>query len=137
MTGCVSSRQALRSEQELRTMQKAVTETRDSVIIELRDTVKEVTTITVRENEVGDTIRMTMVTDRTRTSDRDAIARNSQRSEVVRDTVFVVKRDSLFVKNANLANPPNKASPVVSSLKWIFWVILALIGLKISHFLWR
>lgn len=118
-------------------MQKAVTETRDSVIIELRDTVKEVTTITVRENEVGDTIRMTMVTDRTRTSDRDAIARNSQRSEVVRDTVFVVKRDSVFVKNANLANPPNKASPVVSSLKWIFWVILALIGLKISHFLWR
>jgi len=53
---------------------------------------KEVTALTVRENERGDTIRMTTVTDRTR--NRDAIAMLRTKVEARVDTVYIEKRDS-------------------------------------------
>ncbi len=132
MTGCGSSRQVLRSEQELRTTQKAMTETRDSMIIELRDTVKEVTMITVRENEVGDTIRMTTVTDRLRTRDRGAIAMQRTKVEVKTDTVFMEKRDSIEIRSRPPEGQSSK-SALLTTLNWIFLIIVALIGLKIIN----
>ena len=103
----------------------------DSVVVVERDTIMEVTTITVDRNEIGDTVRVSTVTDRERVRNRDAIAVQRTKTEVQRDTVVVEKRDSVFIKNTNLANPTNKASPVVSSLKWIFWIIVAVIALII------
>ena len=50
---------------------------------------KEVTAITVCENERGDTIRMTTVTDRTR--NRDAIAMQRTKVEARVDTVYIEK----------------------------------------------
>ena len=101
----------------------------DSVVVAERDTIREVTTITIQLGATGDTVFQSVVTDRERGRSRDAIATQKTKVEVVRDTVIVEKRDSVFVKNTNLANPTNKASPVVSSLKWIFWIIIGLIGL--------
>lgn len=113
-----------------------VQDSRDSVRVEqvmvaVHDTIMEVTTITIRENEQGDTVRVSTVTDRMRGRSRDAIATQKTKTEVVRDTVIIEKRDSVFVKNTNLANPTNKASPVVSSLKWIFWIMICVIVLVI------
>ena len=126
----VSSRMVTRESRD----RVATYDARDSFTAErvvVMDTVKEVTTITVDRNENGDTIRMATVTDRLRARGRDAIAVQRTKTEVVRDTVVVEKRDSVFIKNTNLANPTNKASPVVSSLKWIFWIIVAVIALII------
>ena len=54
-------------------------ETKDSVRVEqvmvaVHDTIMETTTIIVRESELGDTLRMTTVTDRVRVRERDAVA---------------------------------------------------------------
>ena len=103
----------------------------DSVAVVERDTIMEVTTIIVDRNETGDTVRVSTVTDRERVRNRDAIAVQRTKTEVQRDTVVVEKRDSVYIKNTNLANPTNKASPVVSSLKWIFWIIVAVTILMI------
>lgn len=116
---------------ELRVKNEELRVDRDSVFVEVLDTLKEVTTVTVQLGAAGDTVKVSTVTDRTRGRSRDAIAVQKTKVEVVRDTVIVEKRDSVFVKNTNLVNPTNKASPVVSSLKWIFWIIIGLIGLVI------
>ena len=56
-----------------------VQNSRDSVRVEqvmeaVHDTIVETTIITIRENEQGDTLRVSTVTDRLRVKDRDAIA---------------------------------------------------------------
>ena len=130
MTACGSSREVARSSDRVATYETERAEKEvDSVVVAERDTIREVTSIHVRTNEAGDTLFQSVVTDRERGRSRDAIATQKTKVEVVRDTVIVEKRDSVFVKNTNLANPTNKASPVVSSLKWIFWIIIGLIGL--------
>ena len=130
VTACGSSRTVTRESSD----RVATYEARDSFTAErvvVMDTVKEVTTITVDRNEAGDTVFRSVVTDRTAARSRDAIAVQKTKTEVRVDTVIIEKRDSVFVKNTNLANPTNKASPVVSSLKWIFAIIVAVIILII------
>ena len=104
----------------------------DSVVVAIRDTVREVTTITIRENEHGDTLRVTTVTDRERARERDRIKMQDVRVEVRTDTVFVERRDSVFV-SAPAASAPSatRASPWVSALKWLFWIIVGLSALII------
>ena len=132
MTACGSSREVARSSDRVATYETERAEKEvDSVVVAERDTIREVTTIHLRTNEAGDTLFQSVVTDRERGRSRDAIATQKTKVEVVRDTVVVEKRDSVFVKNTNLVNPTNKASPVVSSLKWIFAIIVAVIALII------
>ena len=64
------------------------------MVVVVLDTVREITTITVRENEVGDTLRVTTVTDRTSSRDRSQLRVKSEKLKVVSDTVYVEK-DSL------------------------------------------
>lgn len=71
----------------------------DSTAVEVHDTVMEVTTITIRENEQGDTIRVSTVTDRLRVKEREAFAKKEMKTEVVRDTVFIAKRDSIEIRS--------------------------------------
>ena len=116
-------------------------ELRDSVRverIEALDTLMEVTTITVRENEQGDTLRVTTVTDRLRSRTRDK-ARDVEVKIVERtDTVYIERRDSVYVEKAR-GQPPaeNRRTPAVTMLKWVFAIVIALIGLKVCPFLWR
>ena len=109
-------------------------EFRDSVKVEsvaVSDSVMEVTTVTIRENEQGDTIRMTTVTDRTRIRDRERAKDVEVKVVEKHDTVFVQKTDSVLVSNTNGTNGTNRASPVAQTLKWVFWIIVAIGGLII------
>ena len=103
----------------------------DSVVVVERDTIMEVTTITVDRNEIGDTVRVSTVTDRERVRNRDAIAVQRTKTEVKVDTVYVEKRDSVLVSNTNGSAGSPRVSPVVLTLKWVFWILICVIVLVI------
>jgi len=111
---------------------------REQVVVAVYDTLREVTTITIRENEQGDTLKLVQITDRTRATDR-AAARDKEEKLIVRtDTVYVERRDSVSTSTSSAASstfqgasPTEKKSNFVSSLKWIFWILCAIIGLII------
>ena len=90
--------------------------------VEWRDTLREVTTITVQTNDKADTLKVTQITDRSTVSDRDRFKAQDSRVMVKADTVYVERSDSVLEKRA-------RASPIVSALKWVFWIIVAVIGL--------
>lgn len=98
-----------------------------SALEEARDSVVERTTVTVDRKENGDTVRVCIVTDRERVSDRSRNDRAMYRTMVKTDTVYVEKRDSVLIKNEEKA----RASPLLMNLKWIFWIVIALMGLCI------
>lgn len=116
---------------------------RDSSSVEsvvVRDTVREVTTVTVvlrqaqEPSQPDDTLRVTTVTDRTRASDRVQLRVESEKIRVRTDTVYVIERDSVLVERntgTGLANPPERKSRLVATLRWIFWILMALIVLII------
>ena len=127
MAGCASTKQTASKEVTSFTVQDSrEQEARDSVRLELRDTLKEVTTVTVQLNETGDTVKVSTVTDRTRASVRDRVKDVEVKIVEKTDTVYIATRDSVQVSNTNLTNPTNRASPFVSALKWIFWIIVSL-----------
>lgn len=102
---------------------------KEQVMVAVHDTVMEVTTITVREAANGDTLRVSTVTDRVNARSRDNIANSRMKTEVRVDTVFIEKRDSSFVENSKMTSPTSRASPLVVTLKWVFWIIIGMIGL--------
>ena len=121
-------------------------EQRDSVRVEqvmvaVHDTIVETTTITVtlrepqEKNEAPDTVRVAQVTERDRIRDRAQVSNKEVEVRVVRDTVYIEHRDTTSVKEiAGLARNEGtgaRASPFVSALKWIFWIIIAAGGLII------
>ena len=131
-SACSSSRTATSSKEQFRV---EGSEFRDSVKVEsvaVSDSVTITKTIMIRENEQGDTLRMTTVTDRTRIRDRERAKDVELKVVEKHDTVFVQKTDSVLVANTNLTNGMNRASPVVQTLKWVFWIIIALAGLIIT-----
>ena len=102
----------------------------ERVMVAVHDTVVETKIIHIQTNEAGDTLRVAQVTERDRIRDCAQVKNKEVEVRVVRDTVFIEKRDSVSA-TTNLTNPTSRASPVTSVLKWIFWIILALIGLSI------
>ena len=125
MAGCGASKSVMRESAQLRIQGLTELTARDSVRLELRDTLKEVTTVTVQLNETGDTVKVSTVTDRTRASDRSQLRDKSEKLIVRVDTVYVERRDSVFVKNSNQA----RASPLLKNLKLILWIVVGLIAL--------
>lgn len=119
-----SSERSVRSEEMVKK--------KDSVVVAERDTIREVTTIQVLlrqaqdPTEPPDTVKVTQVTERDRIRDANRLKVESEKLKIVRDTVYVATRDSVFLSTANHSNPMNKASPVVSGLKWIFAIIVAI-----------
>lgn len=105
---------------------------KEQVMVAVHDTVMEVTTITIRENEQGDTLRVSTVTDRFRARNRDAIATQRTKQEIVRDTVYVERKDSVEVRNRGLTGGGDqRQNRWAQSLRWVFWIIIALIGLAL------
>ena len=120
-----------------------VQDSRDSVRVEqvmvaVHDTIVETTTIIVRENEQGDTLRLSKVTERDRVRDRAEVREQQERVVVQHDTVFVERRDSVRVSSSTIqdSGSAKRTSPVVSALKWVFWIIIAIgalmVGWKVS-----
>ena len=99
------------------------------MVVAVHDTIMEVTTITIRTNEVGDTLRVAQVTDRTRARSRDAIAKQKTKVEVKTDTVFVEKRDSIEIRSRPEGGGDQRQNRWAQSLRWVFWIVLGLIGL--------
>lgn len=105
---------------------------REQVLVAAHDTLVETTTITIDRNEVGDTLKVVQVTDRTRAASRNRVRDVKEKVIVKTDTVFVERRDSVYVEIPGQArNDGARTSPVTSALKWVFWIIIALIGLVI------
>jgi len=95
--------------------------------VEVHDTLREVTTITVDRNDKGDTLRQCIVTDRERVRNAADVRSKKVDVRVVRDTVYIEKRDSVMVKRHQLSD----VSHQTSILKWIFWILCAIIILII------
>ena len=125
--GCRVTREVTRSDVRSQRSEVRVDSVKEDVVVAVHDTIMEVTTIHIRTNDAGDTVRMTTVTDRDRVTDRSRNDRAMYRTMVKTDTVYVEKRDSVLIKNEKGA----RASPFEKSLKWIFWIIIAMIGLCI------
>ena len=104
----------------------------EQVMVAVCDSITETTTITIRENEAGDTIKVVQLTERDRVRDRLAIRDVREKVEVRIDTVYIEHRDSVFVETPRQARGDKaRASPFVSALKWIFWIIVGLSALII------
>ena len=131
VSACGSSRQAAVSRlAELRINESMEERSRESVVVAVHDTMMETKTITITKNVDGDTLRLTQITDRTRASAMSDVRSKKEDVRVRVDTVYVEKRDSSYVQNTNGTNDTNsRASPFVSSLKWIFFIIVSLIVL--------
>ena len=132
-TSCGSTKQISReTETRENTSYTNVTNERDSVVIAERDTLKEVTMVTVQLNETGDTVKVSTVTDRTRASSRDRV-RDVEIKVVERtDTVYVEKRDSVYVQtNTGLTNDTKKKPGFLTYVKWIFALICAIVVLVV------
>ena len=104
----------------------------DSVVVgtmeAARDSVVERTTVTVDRKENGDTVRVSIVTERDRVRDRAVVKESKEKVAVKTDTVYIEQRDSVLVKNTNVKG---RDSPLLMNLKWIFWIILGLIALVV------
>lgn len=111
---------------------------RDSVAVVVRDTITITKTVTVDRNDKGDTLRIATETDRYRGHDARKLRVKSEKEKVVRDTVYIEHRDSVFVSNTNLTNKKKRGAGFRATLKWIFAVVCAMTGLIITaRVCWR
>ena len=107
---------------------------REEVALVVHDTLREVTTITIRQNEAGDTLFRSEVTDRDRLRSKADVRSKKEVVRVERDTIYVEKRDSVVVREA--ANISHQTSAISHLLKWIFWILCAIIVLIITIKIW-
>ena len=111
---------------------------REEVALMVHDTIREVTTITIRQNEAGDTLKVTQVTDRDCIRSKADVRSKKEVVRVERDTVYIEKRDSSLQVTAyglqedGTPTISSKLSAVSKVLKWIFWILIGLIGLIIT-----
>ena len=107
-------------------------------MVAVHDTIREVTTITVQTNDAGDTVKVVQITDRDRARNREAVRDKEQRLVVKTDTVYIEKRDSSLrvtaygLQEDGTPTVSGKLSAVSKILKWIFWIIIGLIGLIVT-----
>ena len=126
MTSCAVQRSASSKATDLRIQESTEVTARDSVVVELLDTLVEVTTITIDRNEQGDTLKQSVVTDRLRTRNRNRLRDVEVKVVEKIDTVYIERRDSVRVREFQGSGGSNRPSAFVSALKWIFWIIVSI-----------
>jgi len=159
-TACGSSRQASEvssswtsqaTESSARVQVSGFEEARDSLREEISQNLNEnlaeheVVTWTVihrqaQEPQPGDTVKVERVTDRTKFQVSSSTLQDSRvavRTEVVRDTVYIEHRDTVVVQDSRFmvhesTDTKGSRSSIVQGLKWIFWIIIGLIGLIVT-----
>ena len=107
---------------------------REEVALMVHDTIREVTTITIRQNEAGDTLKVVQVTDRDRIRSKADVRSKKEVVRVERDTVYVAVRDSILVKSEERrvkSSISYHTSAISHLLKWILAVICAIVVLII------
>lgn len=137
VSSCCTSRKAVSSQEQVRL--ERVSEKVDSVqehtAVAVHDTLQEVTTITIQTNDRGDTLKVTQITDRSRLRERSDIRNRSSDVRVRIDTVYIERRDSSYAEKNIVAGSENKSTwggSFRSTLKWIFAILCAIIGLIIT-----
>ena len=141
VTGCGTVRRTVTSEAtDLRIQESKEVTARDSVVVELRDTLVETTTITIDRNEVGDTLKVVQVTERERVRSRADVRSKKEEVRVVRDTVYVERRDSVLVDRGQVKGDSyqSRGTALHRTLKWVFWIVVAItvlvVIIKVSRF---
>lgn len=108
---------------------------REQVVVAVHDTVMETKTITITKNEDGDTTFTSIVTERDRVRDRAAVRDKEEKLIVHTDTGYIERRDSVLIQDSGFkvqgVQGAEKKSNFVSSLKWIFAIVCAIIVLII------
>ena len=135
MTSCWSSRKAVSLTQT--SQRHEVSDTlREQVIVAVFDTISK--TITIRENENGDTLRMTTVTDRERVRSMSDVRSKKEDVYVRTDTVYIEKEADKTVAVAGpgteideQGNITKRVNRFAQSLRWLFLTLVAVIILII------
>ena len=111
---------------------------REQVIVAVFDTITITKTITIRESETGDTLRMTTVTDKTKATTRDRYHDVQEKVVVKTDTVYVEREAEKTVAvvgpNTEIdkdGNVTKKVNRFAQSLKWLFLTLVAVIAIII------
>ena len=149
VSSCCTSRKAVSSQEQVRL--ERVSEKVDSVqehtAVAVHDTLQEVTTITIQTNDRGDTLKVTQITDRNRIRAMSDFRSKKEEVKVRIDTVYIERRDSTSVSSSwtsqatksmtrfQVSGGEDKSTwggSFRSTLKWIFAVICAIIGLIIT-----
>ena len=108
---------------------------REQVVVAVHDTIREVTTITIRENERGDTVFRSEVTDRDRIRSKADVRSKKEVVRVERDTVYIERKDSVLVQGSRFQvlgdSISHHTSAISHLLKWVFAVICAIVVLII------
>ena len=111
---------------------------REQVVVTVFDTITITKTITIRENESGDTLRMTTVTDKTKATTRDRYHDVQEKVVVKTDTEYVEREAEKTVAVAGpgteideQGNVTKKVNRVAQSLKWLFLTLVAVIAIII------
>lgn len=107
----------------------------DSVVVEHSDTLREVTTITVQLNDTGDTLKISTVTDRERIRSMSDVRSKKEDVYVRTDTVYIEREADKTVavagpnveidEQGNIRLQPSD----IRLLKWVFWILVAIIVL--------
>ena len=84
---------------------------REEVALMVHDTIREVTTITIRQNEAGDTLKVVQVTDRDRIRSKADVRSKKEVVRVERDTVYVERKDSVLVQSSRFQVIPSTLGP--------------------------
>lgn len=102
----------------------------DSVVVEQRDTLREVITQTIMTNDKGDTLKVTQVTERDQLRSRYDVKHWKEDVLAVRDTVYVVTRDSVLIQNSMSRHQEKSAKSngvFWAALKWILAIAFILL----------
>ena len=103
------------------------------MVVAVRDTLREVTTITLQQNDQGDTLKLVQVTDRTRASNREGYRDREEKIVFKTDTFYIEKTDTVTVNSKQGESPvSSKLTAFGSILKWIFGILCALIVLVVT-----
>lgn len=111
-------------------------------MVEHRDTLREVTTITVtlrqaqRPDAPDDTVKVVQITDRTRASRSEGYRDREEKTIVKTDTVYIEKTDTVTVSSKLISGKPDSVSSkqtgLVPTLKWLFAILCAVIVLTLT-----
>gem|GEM_PF-2372694 len=127
MTGCRSSRQmtvAKSAERSVITVEsERQIERVDSVVVEQRDTLCEVTTLTIMTNDKGDTLKVTQVTERDQLRSRYDVRHSREDVLTVRDTVYVVTRDSVMIQDSMYGHHEKSTDSKQAFVLALGWIV--------------
>lgn len=132
VSACCSSRQTVRESSTLAAAYEKVDSVKEQVVVAERDTVMVTKTITITKNEAGDTTFTSVVTEKERLRDRSRHDMATYRTEVRVDTVYIERRDSVSSSRVQGAGIQSGGTALHTTLKWVFWIIIGLIGLGVA-----